>query len=85
MEKLRWTKKNSAPQKNNRDQQGSWWFSTQGIVAILFITVIGFYLFTEHTAHFLGILPFLIFLLCPLMHIFMHHGHGGHDEKDHKM
>jgi diguanylate cyclase len=47
--------KNSAPQKNNRDQQGSWWFSTQGIVAILFITVIGFYLFTEHTAHFLEI------------------------------
>lgn len=77
--------KHSAPQKDNRDRQGSWWGSTQGIVTILFIAVIGFYLVTEHTAHFLGILPFLIFLLCPLMHIFMHHGHGGHNDKDHKM
>ncbi len=72
--------------KDNKDQPSSWWFSTQGIVAILFIGVIGYYLITEHTAHLFGILPFLIFLLCPLMHLFMHHGgHGGHDNKDHKM
>ncbi len=77
--------KHSMHQRDNRDRQGSWWGSPQGIVAILFIAVIGFYLVTEHTAHFFGILPFLIFLLCPLMHIFMHHGHGSHDDKDHKM
>lgn len=32
-------------------------------------------------------LPFLILLLCPLMHVFMHRGHGdgGHgDDPDHK-
>ncbi len=77
--------KHSMHQKDNKYQKGSWWFSTQGFVAILFISVIGFYLITEHTAHFFGYLPFLIFLLCPLMHLFMHHGHGGHDDKDHKM
>lgn len=77
--------KHNKYQNNNTEKQRSWWFSVQGIVAILFIAVIGFYLITEHTAHLLGIFPFLIFLLCPLMHFFMHHGHGGHDDKDHKM
>ena len=40
--------------------------------------VLGFFLFTEHRAHLFGALPFLLILLCPLMHLFMHHGHGGH-------
>ena len=35
-----------------------------------------FFLFTEHTAHTLGILPSAILLACPLMHFFMHRGHG---------
>ena len=39
-----------------------------------------FYLLTEHLQHTLGVLPYLILLLCPLMHLFMHRGHGGHDE-----
>ncbi|MFO7074112.1 DUF2933 domain-containing protein [Pseudomonas aeruginosa] len=35
----------------------------------------------EHTAHVAGYLPFLLLAACPLMHLFMHrgHGHGGHD------
>jgi hypothetical protein len=45
---------------------------------IVFLGVAGFFLWTEHKAHLLGALPFLVFLLCPLMHIFMHKGHGGH-------
>ncbi|MBN9000293.1 MAG: DUF2933 domain-containing protein [Rhizobiales bacterium] len=32
----------------------------------------------DHWMHLLGILPFLIILACPLMHLFMHHGHPGH-------
>jgi len=35
-----------------------------------------FYLLTEHQAHLFGALPFLLLLACPLMHLFMHHGHG---------
>jgi len=46
-----------------------------------FLAVAGFFLFTEHRAHALGILPYLILLACPLMHMFMHHGHG--DGKGH--
>jgi len=36
---------------------------------------------TEHRAHVLGILPYLILLACPLMHLFMHHDHGGHEHR----
>lgn len=43
-----------------------------------FLAIAGLLMFTEHRAHVLGILPFLILLACPLMHIFMHHGHGNH-------
>lgn len=48
---------------------------------LLFIIVGGFFLWTEHRAHIMGALPYLIFLLCPIMHIFMHKGHGGHNNK----
>jgi hypothetical protein len=63
------------PQTHNR-------WSPATIIAFLgFAAVAAFYLWTEHRAHLLGALPFLIFLICPLMHFFMHrgHGHGGHD------
>ena len=40
-----------------------------------FAIVAGYYLFTEHTAHVLSALPLLLFLSCPIMHLFMHHGH----------
>jgi len=46
-------------------------------VLIGFLLVAGFFLFTEHRAHLLGFLPYLLFLACPLMHLF-HHGHGNH-------
>ena len=49
---------------------------------VVFLGVAGFFLLTEHRVHVLGYLPFLIFLLCPLMHIFMHKGHGNHGNND---
>jgi hypothetical protein len=49
-----------------------------------FIAVAAFFLLTEHTAHVVGALPYLLLAACPLMHIFMHggHGHGGHGSSD---
>jgi hypothetical protein len=51
----------------------------------------GYFLLTEHRAHLFGALPYLLLLACPVMHLFMHkgHGHGGHGgsgqgHKDHK-
>ncbi len=47
-------------------------------VFIAFLAIAAFFLFAEHRAHMLGALPFLLLLACPLMHMFMHHGHGDH-------
>ncbi len=47
-----------------------------GIVLVL--GALGYWLFTEHRAHTLAFLPYAFLLACPLMHIFMHRGHGGH-------
>jgi Protein of unknown function (DUF2933) len=47
-------------------------------VLLGFLAIAAFFLLTEHRAHVLGFFPFLLLLACPLMHIFMHRGHGGH-------
>ncbi|HHX4058154.1 TPA: DUF2933 domain-containing protein [Burkholderia contaminans] len=61
----------------SRDHKASHFgFSRANIVLIAFIAIGGFYLVTEHRAHLLGWWPFLFILACPLMHLFMHHGHG---------
>lgn len=60
--------------------ESSWWRSRTGIAVIGFVLVAAFYVLREHYAHVLGVLPYLLLLACPLMHLFMHHGHGGHGE-----
>jgi len=47
-------------------------------VLLGFLAIAGFFLLTEHKAHALGVLPFLLLLACPLLHLFHHGGHGGH-------
>lgn len=51
-------------------------------VFIAFFLIAGYFLVTEHKAHLSGWLSaygiWLLLLACPLMHLFMHHGHGGH-------
>lgn len=44
----------------------------------IFAAMALFFLWQEHRAHLLGALPWLFLLACPLMHRFMHHGHGSH-------
>jgi Protein of unknown function (DUF2933) len=70
--------------KIHEQPRRSGWFQSKPAtwVLIAFLLIIGFFLATEHTAHFLGILPFAIFLLCPLMMFFMMRGmHGGHGDQ----
>ncbi|THF64460.1 DUF2933 domain-containing protein [Pseudothauera rhizosphaerae] len=52
-------------------------------VFIAFAALAAFFLLAEHRAHVLGLLPWLFLLACPLMHLFMHHGHGHHGGHDH--
>ncbi len=48
-----------------------------GTCVLLAVAV--FFLWQEHRAHMLGVLPWALLLLCPLIHIFMHRGHSGHE------
>jgi len=47
-------------------------------VFVLFAIIGGFFIAAEHRAHLVPYLPWLFLAACPLMHLFMHHGHGGH-------
>jgi Protein of unknown function (DUF2933) len=49
-----------------------------GWVVTLALAALGVYLFATHTGHILAALPYLLLLACPLMHLFMHRGHGHH-------
>jgi hypothetical protein len=49
-----------------------------------FLAIAGFFLIAEHKAHVLLFLPFVLLLACPLMHVFMHRGHGDHDDHQHR-
>ncbi len=59
------------------------WRSKSGLVLIAFMSIAAFYLLTEHTAHVFGALPFLLVLACPLLHLFMHGGHGHGEQAEH--
>ena len=54
------------------------WRSRYAIGLLVMGAVAAYFLLSEHRAHFIYWLPFLLLLACPLMHIFMHHGHGSH-------
>lgn len=54
--------------------------SRMNLVLLAFFAIAGFFMFTEHRAHALGILPFALLLLCPLLHLFGHDGHSGSQE-----
>ena len=57
-------------------QSTSFWFTGKGICALGLIAAAIYFLLMEHQQHLFAALPYLILLACPLMHLFMHHGHG---------
>jgi len=60
---------------------GGWLRSRSGVVFLGFAAIALFLLWEEHKAHILGILPYVLLFLCPILH-FLHGGHGGHGGKD---
>jgi hypothetical protein len=64
---------------DHRPRSGFRWRSRAGIALLGFLAIAGFFLLTEHRAHALGVLPFVLVALCPLLHLF---GHGGHRHSD---
>ncbi|GAP34139.1 DUF2933 domain-containing protein [Piscinibacter sakaiensis] len=69
----------------NRRARG-FWRSRYAIGLLVFAAIALFFLLTEHRAHTLGALPYLLLAASPFLHIFMHrghghgHGHGGADD-----
>lgn len=61
----------------HNDEPTSFWRSRYAIGLLVMSAIAAYFLLSEHRAHFFGALPFLL-LACPLMHVFMHHGHGRH-------
>ena len=52
------------------------WF----IAALMLALVGGVYLVQQHWTHLAGNWVYIVLLLCPLMHLFMHGGHGNHSD-----
>jgi hypothetical protein len=57
--------------------------SRANIALIVFMVIAAAFLVSEHRAHLVSWIPYwpyLLLLACPLMHLFMHggHGHGSH-------
>lgn len=63
--------------EGNQGTDSRWKWALAG-----FLAVGAFFLWTEHRAHLLGALPYLLILACPLMHMFHHggHRHGHHHQ-----
>jgi hypothetical protein len=48
-----------------------------GVVCLYIATIaLALFLLVQHWFHVPQYLPYLLFLACPLMHLFMHRGHG---------
>ena len=71
------TQQATPPTVTETSHRSRWVFGGFALLAVLLLAF-------EHSMHLSGLigwLPYLILLVCPLMHLFMHggHGHGGGD------
>jgi hypothetical protein len=64
--------------KHRHNEAKSFWSTSSGIACLILIASAAYFILTEHRAHFLEWLPYILLLLCPAMHFFMHGGHGMH-------
>jgi hypothetical protein len=60
----------------NQESPPNFWRTRYGVGCLVIGAVAAYFLFTEHLAHTLSALPYLLLAACPLMHFFMHGGHG---------
>lgn len=66
------------PDHSEHEAPRGFWGTRSSIGLLVFGAVAAYFLLTEHLAHVVGALPFLLLAACALMHLFMHGGHGGH-------
>ena len=68
------------------EKAGSWLRNRSNLALVAFLGVGGYFLWTEHQAHVIAALPWVLILGCLVMHLFIHGGHGhggsGHGDND---
>jgi hypothetical protein len=62
--------------KHRERQRPSFWKTPLGIGAAVVAVAASVYLYLDHKARVSAVLPLLLLAACPLMHVFMHRGHG---------
>jgi len=75
-------------------QEQRWIRSPSGLILLAFLAIAAFFLIMEHRAHVVGVFPYVLLLLCPVLHLLMHGWHsatgmrttrrasrGGHKER----
>jgi multisubunit Na+/H+ antiporter MnhG subunit len=66
----------------------AWWRNPPNLALAVFLAIGGYFLWTEHEAHVIAALPWVLIAGCLVMHLFMHgsHSHGArgrrHDGSD---
>ena len=79
---IKWLEETSMDHDEHTGKRG-FFDSRANIVLVGFLAIGAYFLITEHGAHIIPFLPRLLILACPLMHLFMHHGHhGGSNHSD---
>jgi hypothetical protein len=58
------------------DPAPSFWKTPLGMACTLAAAAASAYLWFAHQDHVLALLPYAVLAACPLMHMFMHRGHG---------
>jgi hypothetical protein len=70
---------NQADDRPAPQTSGGFFRSRTGIALLVLLAIAGYFLWTEHQAHVISALPWILLAACPLLHVFMHRGgHGGH-------
>lgn len=68
---------------HSSSQEHSWLRPPGGLILLALLAIAAFFLLLEHRAHVVGVLPYVLFLLCPVLHLLLHGRHGGaHTDHD---
>lgn len=68
----------NSQQQHEQHPSDRWQNVFMVVVMVCCLALIAIFFFLQPGASGWGIFPVLLLMACPLMHLFMHRGHGGH-------
>lgn len=69
--------------EDEQRQSRPFWRTPIGIAVGLVAGAVSVYLYVAHNEHLFAALPLVLLAACPLMHLFMHTGHGANAGQSH--